>query len=146
MGCALCIVNQNTVLSFCSLQLTFYWCLVYLGIRRGIVRNPILRRSDPSCVRSDHVSTNTFDRREWFGMCPICPGVGRAASSLAQRFDTMALRRKESSSSRDADWWGKVSAVDTFPCKAFQVIQYCATHDPDVASWSRDGVLVRTSW
>jgi hypothetical protein len=35
---------------------------------------------------------------------------------------------------------GKVSAADTFPCKAFQVIQYYETHDPDVAaSWSHDG-------
>jgi osomolarity two-component system response regulator SKN7 len=35
---------------------------------------------------------------------------------------------------------GKVSAADTFPCKAFQVIQYYETHDPDVASWTHDGL------
>ena len=54
---------------------------------------------------------------------------------------TMAPRRKESSS--DADSSGKtspvVSAADTFPCKAFQVIQYCEKNDPNVASWSHDG-------
>ena len=53
----------------------------------------------------------------------------------------MAPRRKESSS--EADSSGKtspdVSGADTFPCKAFQVIQYCEKNDPNVASWSRDG-------
>jgi hypothetical protein len=55
---------------------------------------------------------------------------------------TMAPRRAKESSS-DGDSSGKaspdMSVADTFPCKAFQVIQYCENHDPDVACWNRDG-------
>jgi hypothetical protein len=54
----------------------------------------------------------------------------------------MAPRRAKESSS-DGDSSGKaspdMSVADTFPCKAFQVIQYCENHDPDVACWNRDG-------
>ncbi len=60
----------------------------------------------------------------------------------ADKTITMTPRRKESDS--DADSSGKtspdVSGADTFPCKAFQVIQYCEMNDPNVACWSRDGL------
>ena len=53
----------------------------------------------------------------------------------------MAPRRKESNSDTGSPRKTSpvVSATDTFPCKAFQVIQHCEKNDPDVASWSADG-------
>ncbi len=53
-------------------------------------------------------------------------------------------RTSNKDNSSDADSSGKtspdLSGADTFPCKAFQVIQYCELNDPNIACWSRDGL------